>query len=193
MAPAKRHVSKLSTLSCASFDREVQRCKRLHWYSLQAELEQECNKDNTRFWKSIGKIGVSSAKRNLIPFEITNQDGTVSHNTQDVLNKWKFDFSNLLNCNSNNDIEIPAEDRPVPERHKPLFEENFTILEVKKAVQSAKRGKSCGFDEIPRVVVVLSVSSALPSFFKNRKFSVPPLEKKKLTPFKNKKKVKKKI
>ena len=59
----------------------------------------------------------------------------------------------MLNCNSNNDIEIPAEDRPVPERHKPLFEENFTILEVKKAVQSAKRGKSCGFDEIPSEVL----------------------------------------
>ena len=36
-----------------SFDREVQRCKRLHWYYLQAEFEQECNIDSTRFWKSI--------------------------------------------------------------------------------------------------------------------------------------------
>ena len=34
-----------------------------------------------------------------------------------------------------------------------LFEENFSILEVLKAVRSAKRGKSCGFDEIPSEVL----------------------------------------
>ena len=31
----------------------------------------------------------------------------------------------------------------------PLFEDNISILEVKKAVDSAKRGKACGFDNIP--------------------------------------------
>ena len=50
----------------------------------------------------------------------------------------------------------------------------------------------CRCVDVEIVVVVLSVSSALPSFFKNRKFSVPPPREKKLTPFKNKKKVKKK-
>lgn len=72
---------------CKSFDREVQRYKRLHWYNLQSELEQECNIDHTRFWKSIGKIGVKSAKRNLIPCEIITNDGSVSQETDEVLNK----------------------------------------------------------------------------------------------------------
>ena len=34
------------------FDREVQRAKRLHWYSLQTQLVDECNIDPVKFWKS---------------------------------------------------------------------------------------------------------------------------------------------
>ena len=37
------------------FDKEVQRAKRFHWYSIQSELENECNIDQSCFWKSIGK------------------------------------------------------------------------------------------------------------------------------------------
>ena len=48
---------------------------------------------------------------------------------------------------------MPAEERPVPERHKTLFEEIFSIFEVKKAVQSAKLCKSCCFGEIPSEVL----------------------------------------
>ena len=141
-----------------SFDKEVQRCKRLHWYNLQSELEQECNIDHTRFWKSIGKTGVSNAKRNHIPCEIMTPDGSESQETDEVLNKWKSDFSHLLNCSANTESEVPSDERRVPSQHVPsesmhLFEENFSILEVLKAVRSAKRGKSCGFDEIPSEVL----------------------------------------
>ena len=64
----------------------------------------------------------------------------MSQNTNEVLKKWKSDFSHLLNC-------------PVPDRNRSLFEDNFSILEVKKVVRSAKRGKPCGFDEIPSEVL----------------------------------------
>ena len=71
----------------------------------------------------------------------------------EVLKKWKSDFSHLLNCNSNTEVEMCSDERPVPDRNRSLFKDNFSILEVKKAVRSAKRGKSCGFDEIPSEVL----------------------------------------
>ena len=79
---------------------------------MQSELENECNVDQSRFWKSIGKIGVHNAKVDNIPMEVINQDGSTSTCTIDVLNKWKQDFSSLLNGNvqlsGNEDIPIFA-------------------------------------------------------------------------------------
>ena len=46
-----------------------------------------------------------------------------------------------------------SDERPVPDRNRSLFKDNFSILEVKTAVRSAKRGKSCRFDEIPSEVL----------------------------------------
>ena len=89
-----RHKSEYVSLR-KSFDREVQRCETHHWYSLQSELEQECNTE----------------------------------------------------------AEMCSDERPVPDRNRSLFEDNFSILEVKKAVRSAKRGKSCDFDEISSEVL----------------------------------------
>ena len=84
-----------------------------------------------------------------VPIEIITQDGSISQNTDEVLKKWKLNFSHLLNCNSNTEVEMCSDERPVPHRNRSLFEESFSIIEVKKAVRSAKRGKLCCFDEIP--------------------------------------------
>ena len=142
-----------------SFDREVQRAKRLYWYSLQSELENECNIDQTRFWKSIGKIGVNSSKADIIPMEVITQDGSTTTCTIDVLNKWKNDFSSLLNCNIKSPArEVTANDKPVSDQDVSFFEQNISILEVKKAVNGAKRGKACGVDQIPSEVLQNDVS-----------------------------------
>ena len=79
------------------FDKEVQRAKRSHWYSLQEEMLDECNVDPSKFWKSIGKIGISLANKKTIPMEVTLDDGSVSFNVSDVLSKWRSDFNSLFN------------------------------------------------------------------------------------------------
>ena len=85
------------------FDREVQRAKRLYWYSLQKQLLDECEVDQTSFWKSIGKIGVNCSKNSGIPMEVVLPDGSISCDVQDVLARWKNDFSSLFRT-SNADI-----------------------------------------------------------------------------------------
>ena len=60
------------------FDREVQRAKRFYWYTLQNDMLKEENKNQTEFWKNIGKEGISQTKKNIIPFEVVLDDGTIS-------------------------------------------------------------------------------------------------------------------
>ncbi len=36
---------------------------------------------------------------------------------------------------------------------EPVFNDNITLLEVKKAVDHAKRGKACGVDQIPSEIL----------------------------------------
>ena len=78
------------------FDREVQRAKRLYWYSMQKSLLDEYNVYQTQFWKSIEKIGINGASKQHIPMEVVLEDGSVSFNISDILNKWQADFSSLF-------------------------------------------------------------------------------------------------
>jgi hypothetical protein len=78
------------------FDR-VQRAKRLHWYSLQTQLVDECNIDPVQFWKSFGEIGVNVKTNNPIPMEVVIPDGSISNDVDIFLNRWKNDFSSLFN------------------------------------------------------------------------------------------------
>ena len=53
-----------------SFDREVQRSKRLYWFNFQRDLMNECNSDNASFWKTIGKVGVGHMQKRLLLWKL---------------------------------------------------------------------------------------------------------------------------
>ena len=70
------------------FDRMVQKPKSLYWFKIQSDLLMESNYDQNEFWRSIGKIRIGTQRS--IPMETTNipmGDGSISHNTNDELNK----------------------------------------------------------------------------------------------------------
>lgn len=126
---------------------------------MQSELENECNIDQNRFWKSIGKIGVHKSRDQDIPLEVINQDGSTSTSINEVLNKWRADFSGLLNCNvqyaEDGETQVPESGSA---RDSAFFEDNISILEVKRAVEGASRGKASGVDLIPSEVLKNDVS-----------------------------------
>lgn len=135
------------------FDREVQGAKRRFWRQNQEELMQ-LNATNPReFWKKIGKIGVASERKTGIPWEIV-QDGEICKDKEAVLGKWKNDFSDLLNYNTDqqSDQNINSGDinngASVPHSDTGL-ETQISYLEVKKAIANAKQGKAVGCDNIP--------------------------------------------
>ena len=133
-----------------SFDREVQRSKRLYWFNFQRDLINECNSDNASFWKTIRKVGVGHMQKRLIPMEVVLDDGCISHETAIVLDKWRRDFSSFLNCQSNRNFQSADQSFPRPaDQPDPQLETNISIFEVKKAVDNAKKGKACGIDAIP--------------------------------------------
>ena len=141
------------------FDKEVQKGKRSHWYSLQEKILDECNVDQSKFWKSFGKVGIGHANKNSIPMEVTLEDGSVSFNICDVLNKWRNDFSSLFSGNGkvndnelgnrNNNTSSDITDNVLNQLDQPVFNDHISIFKVKKAIDSAKRGKATGIDNIP--------------------------------------------
>ncbi|CAG2197576.1 unnamed protein product [Mytilus edulis] len=155
---------KLSRVSCVElkssfvskrrvFDREVQKAKRKYWYTLQQELLLESKADQQTFWKKIGKIGIASERKTLIPMEVVDANGNVSSNVDDVLLKWKSDYADLLNQTGNQvttDRNIPVDQSPaVLTESDFLLTEEISFEEVFNVVCKSKRGKASGVDNIP--------------------------------------------
>ena len=79
------------------FNREVQRSKRAYILQRQTEIDNLEATNPNLFWKEIGKIGIGQERRKFIPMEVTRDDGSISSDTGEVLNKWKTSFESLLN------------------------------------------------------------------------------------------------
>ena len=142
------------------FDHAVQRAKRTHWIQLQNELVGSLNSDPHTFWREIGKVGIAQSKVKKIPMEVVCDDGSVTSDTQIVLNKWKTDFSSLYNCPQDKGGNILPSDSPTTTPMEPYMNDSISIMEVRKAVAHAKKGKAYGTDGIPSEVLKNDVSIA---------------------------------
>ena len=84
--------------------------------------------------------------------DVVLDDGSISYDTEVVLDKWKTCFSELYNHHTNtndssNNVRI---DENV--ENYPLFYDDITLFEIQKAVREAKAHKATGFDNIPSQV-----------------------------------------
>jgi len=147
----KKHLKSVFITARRMFDREVQRSKRAHWASFQADLLAECENNQQEFWKSMGRIGIAQTRRKTIPMEVMCDDGSISSNIDVVLNKWKIDFSSLfmnrVNVTQNPHMPNVLDDEIIGQSEK--LNDYISIDEVKKAITKAKLGKACGIDMIP--------------------------------------------
>ena len=87
--------------------------------------------------------------------EILNDNGEVTRERNMVLDKWKNDFSELLNPKSAADtdsIDLMVNiERNVDESG--LFENSFSLSEVRKTIYDLKNNRSVGVDDIPAEVL----------------------------------------
>ncbi|VDI31988.1 Hypothetical predicted protein [Mytilus galloprovincialis] len=128
------------------FDKAVQKAKRQYWYSMQEELSNSCGNPK-EFWRKIGKIGVGSERQNYIPMEVKLDNGQISSDKDEVLNKWKCDFSNMFNRNDDSDVNICENDVDV--LYDDMLDCEISVEEVFNVLKCSKNGKSPGYDEIP--------------------------------------------
>ena len=98
--------------------------------------------------------------------ETYNDADTINTDENFVFKKWSLEFENLYNVNDNENFDNQFYDdimqsKSFLEEHmkEPLYENisvlNTTILrsEIEKVVNSAKNGKSTGYDKIPSEVM----------------------------------------
>ncbi|CAG2253657.1 unnamed protein product [Mytilus edulis] len=128
------------------FDKAVKKAKRQYWYSMQEELSNSCGNPK-EFWRKIGKIGVGSERQNYIPMEVKLDNGHISSDKDEVLNKWKCDFSNMFNRNDDSDVNICENDVDV--LYDDMLDCEISVEEVFNVLKCSKNGKSPGYDEIP--------------------------------------------
>ena len=134
-----------------SFDKEVQKAKRFYWYSCQNDLSNNAISNDCNFWKTIGKIGIKQEKKQHIPMEVKSDDGTINRDVSVVLEKWRSAFSSLFNAHTQNSSMSCVDSSENDDNLS--FNENISIIEIKRAVEKAKTGKAVGSDAIHAEVV----------------------------------------
>ena len=130
-----------------NFEKQVQKCKRAHWYKLQCDLLTDLEGDQKEFWKKIGKVGIVSDRKKSIPMQVVLDDGSITNDVKIVLVKWQKEFSNLLNVENNIHMNV-SNNASAPNVNNDL-DAGISITEIVKAVENAKRGKAAGIDCIP--------------------------------------------
>ncbi|VDI36428.1 Hypothetical predicted protein [Mytilus galloprovincialis] len=126
---------------------------------LTLQIETLNTEDPKKFWAELQKLGPK--KKNAIPMECVNDDGSTSFDEKTVINKWESDFKNLY-MNNNDDYDDEFYENAL--RHKRLLEDNMLdplyipndilnqnihIDEIQKVVLHLKREKKApGIDGI---------------------------------------------
>ena len=78
------------------FVKEIRLSKRCYKHEDKELLETQ-HQYQREFWRKIGRTGAGQNKQNDIPLNVKLEDGSVKDDIPTVLNRWKSDFSNLLN------------------------------------------------------------------------------------------------
>lgn len=92
--------------------------------------------------------------------EVIDSNGNVSNAVNDVLEKWKSDYYNLLNQQPSNQMHSDVINPLVEQSGNAvtinyfLLTEDISIGEVCNAVNTVKKGKASGVDNIPADVGV---------------------------------------
>ena len=64
-------------------------------------------KNSPDFWKTMGRVGITQSQIHKIPWEVVNEDQTISIDHNTVLKRWKTAFEQLLNPDSSAVVIIP--------------------------------------------------------------------------------------
>ncbi|MEW8546052.1 MAG: hypothetical protein AB2693_21220, partial [Candidatus Thiodiazotropha sp.] len=143
------------------FDKLNRRYKRQQQRLEQEKLNSLLETDVTRdFWKEIGKLSLANDRKMKIPMEIVDSEGNSVFDTERVLEKWKSDYSNLLNSENTENLDTEQSDQMLQndarndeQLNLDSLNMDITYQEVHDAVYRAKLRKASGFDGIPSEIL----------------------------------------
>ena len=149
-----------------NFDREYRRAERNYRKEKIGEVESSSKSEPAKFWDSIKRLGPRNKQQ--IPMEVYDTNGQIVGNLQEVLDKWKREYSSLYNFKSDKDKgNNRANDEYNPgsmNSNVDLKEElnrEIGIDEVERVIQRARCNKSVGIDNLPYEIFKGNRSSTL--------------------------------
>ena len=141
-------------------DKKIRQYKRKYKQNQILEIERLNKHNPNEFWKHIKGLG--SRKQNFIPMKVITEESVID-TTDEVLNEWQHEFSNLYNHEPNNseyDVNFfnQCQNRTLsfqlePENH--FIKEPISYDEISKAVEELKLNKSPGENTIPNEILKL--------------------------------------
>ncbi|CAG2194034.1 unnamed protein product [Mytilus edulis] len=128
------------------------------------------------FWREISKLGPGKTSTNID--SVNMDDGSVSHDPSEILQRWKEEYSKLFSSdntkvdsefveqlqNLNSQLEREYENLPVNQTYvdntsTSELNEPISLDETKRALMSLKNGKAVGIDNLPNEILKSDVLS----------------------------------
>lgn len=173
----RNHLRQLFYECQKTFDHAYRLAEREYKNKQIVHLDSISNKDPKEFWKFIKNLGPK--RKNDIPLEIYRDDGSISYNLKEVLQKWQLEFETLYNPSANvlhsstafythicRELELLQNN----ESRFPNLNENISLGEVKKSLRAAKKNKAIGIDNIPNEIIKNEKSAILLQMLFNKLF-----------------------
>ena len=146
------------------FDKKLRQQERIFVREKVNEIDSLTTNNPTQFWEHINKLG--PRKKESIPMEVVSHNAQSTSNINEVLEKWKQDFSQIYNRPEGENFDMEFYNNTMLDRMRlegsmtdPLYIENellnspITIDEVIKVVRKLKKNKSVGIDRIPNEIL----------------------------------------
>ena len=141
------------------FDKMLKVAERSYHREIVNNIEETCTNNPREFWKFIKKLGPRNSTK--IPLAVYDSDGQLNTDINYVLNKWRTDFSDLLNrpSETTNDafyVKCMEEKDNIEKNMQNCnseLNEDIGLGELKKIVKKLKNNKASGIDNIPNEVL----------------------------------------
>lgn len=140
------------------FDREYRKSKRRYQIEEKIGISESETRNPQEFWKKINSLGRSKKKENDIPDQVIKDDGSISSDKIEKLDKWQSDFTKIYNpdANSNEIDEDVFKNNKFTESFVFIgqndINDNITERETSLVIRLAKTKKAVGIDCLPNEV-----------------------------------------
>ena len=142
------------------FDKIYKKAKRQYQESKIKSIESLKTDNPKNFWQEIRNLG--PRKPNGIPCAVYREDGSIDHDENNVLEKWRKDYHTLYNAvstpgvfddNFYAQILLEKQQLELSLITTDFLNRDINLDEVRKAINKAKAGKAVGYDNIPNEVM----------------------------------------